>query len=217
MSEQDPQKIAAALAVELNARQGTDYEPRPVKGGFADALLAPKKGEGRPAGLLVRRAVSDAAASSAAAALAATLAVKLKDKTGALTVLAARAPAARDAEAWAEAAAQVIAGLEKAGGKAGTEFLTLDEPPAGSPFAYASWAPAKTGGLLVDVFFRTGGGKAAPKTPDAEDHWLVLLGEPESSGKAVGRAFALELPDGDAICRAWWAAPKGAGFSFRRF
>lgn len=216
MSEQDPLKIAAALAAEVNARQGTDYEPRPGTGG-ADALLAPRKGEGRPAGLLVRRAAPDAAGSAAAAALAAKLAAKLKDKAGALTLLAPRAPAAPDAEAWADAAAQVIAGLEKAGGKAGTEFLTLDEPPAGSPFGYASWAPAKSGGLLVDVFFRAGGAKAAPKTPDAEDHWLVLLGEPAASGKAAGRAFALDLPEGDAICRAWWAAPRGAGFGFRRF
>lgn len=217
MSDPDTQKLAAALAAEVNARQGTDYEPKPAKGAYADALLAPKKGEGRKAGLIVRRAAPDAAASAAAASLAERLAAKLKDKAGVLTLLASRAPRDGDAPSWTEAAALVVAGLEKAGGKAGAEFLTLDEPPAGSPFAYASWAPLTKGGLLVDVFFRAGSGKAPAKTPDAEDHWLVLLGEPAAAGKAVGRAFSLDLPDGDAICRAWWAAPKGAGFSFRRF
>jgi hypothetical protein len=216
MSDIDTQKLAAALAAEINARQGTDYEPKPAKDGFADALLAPKKGEGRKAGLIVRRAAPDAAGTAAASALAAKLAAKLKDKTGALTLLVPRAPVEKDAEAWAEAAAQVVAALEKAGGKAGTEFFTLDEPPAGSPFAYASWAPKAKSGLLLDVFFRAGGAKAPAKTAGADDHWLVLLGEPEASGKAVGRAFSLDL-QGDAICRAWWAAPKGAGFTFRRF
>lgn len=217
MSDNDTLKLAAALAAEVNARQATDYEAAPSKGGAADAVLASKKGEGRPAGLLVRRAAADAAASAAAAALAAKLSAKLKDKSGALTLLALKAPAEKDAEAWAAAAAGIVESLEKAGGKAGTEFLTLDEPPAGSPFGYASWAPREQGGLLVDLFFRSGSAKAPAKTPGAEDHWLVLLGEPEASGKVVGRAFSLDLPDGDAICRAWWAAPKGAGFSFRRF
>lgn len=215
MTQQDPQALAAALAAEVNARQGTDYEPRAAKGGLADAVLAPKKGEGRSAALLVRRAALDAGSSPAASALAAKLAAKLKDKAGALTLLVSRAPTEKDADAWADAAAHVVASLEKAGGKAGTEFLTLDEPDAGSPFAYASWAPQKAGNLLVDLFFRSGAGKPAVKGD--EDRWLVLLDEPAASGKTVGRAFSLDLPDGDAICRAWWAAPKGPTFTFRRF
>lgn len=218
MSDNDTTKIAAALAAEFNARQSADYEPRPAKGGAAEVVLASKSGAGRPAGLLVRRASVDSAASAAAEALAQKLSAKLKGKTGALALHVARAPSAADAEAWAEAAAAAVAALEKAGGKAGAEFLTLDEPPAGSPFAYASWAPqARPEGLLVDVFYRAGAPKGGAKTPGAEDHWLVLTGEPASAGKTVGRAFALDLPEGDAICRAWWAAPKGAGFVFRRF
>jgi hypothetical protein len=217
MSDIDTTKIAAALAAEFNTRQSSDYEPRAAKGGLAEIVMTSKSGAGRPAGLIVRRAAADAAATAAVDAIAQKLAAKLKGKTGALTLHAAHAPSAKDADAWAEAAAQAVAALEKGGGKAGAEFLTLDEPPAGSPFGYASWAPgARPDGLLVDAFFRAGSAKAA-KTPGAEDHWLVLLDEPTASGKAVGRAFALDLPEGDAICRAWWAAPKGAGFSFRRF
>jgi len=67
------------------------------------------------------------------------------------------------------------------------------------------------------VFYRAGGARGGARTPGAEDHWLVLVGEPAAPGEAVGRAFALDLPEGDAVCRAWWAAPKGAGYSFRRF
>ncbi len=216
MSGPDHQKIAAALAAEINARQGADYEPAPAKGGPAELVLASKSGAGRPAGLLVRRAEPDAAASAAAAAVAARLAAKLKDKTGVLALQAVRAPSEKDAAAWADAAASALAALEAQGGKAGDEFLTLDEVPPGAPFAYLSWAPkARPEGLLVEIFSRAGGAKAA--APAAGDHWLVLLGEPAPEGKAVGRAFALDLPDGDAICRAWWAAPKGAGWTFRRF
>ncbi|HEX4048536.1 MAG TPA: hypothetical protein VH309_11905 [Elusimicrobiota bacterium] len=216
MSDIDTRKLAAALAAEVNARQSADYEARPAKDGYADALLARKKGEGRSAGLIVRRAAPDAAGSAAASALAAKLAAKLGEKSGALTLLAPRPPAAADAEAWSAAAAEVIAALEKAGTKTGSDLMTLDDPPAGSPFDYASWTPLAKGGLKVDVFFRSGAARAKPKASDAEDHWLVLLGEPAPAGKACGRAFALDL-QGDAVCRAWWAEPKGSGFAFRRF
>ncbi|MBI3563949.1 MAG: hypothetical protein HY079_01985 [Elusimicrobia bacterium] len=218
MSDNDTLKIAAALAAEFNARQSADYEPRPAKGGAAEVVLASKSGAGRPAGLIVLRPAVDAAAQAAADAVAQKLAAKLKGRTGALALHASRAPSAADADAWADAAAAAVAALEKAGGKAGAEFLTLDEPPSGSPFGYASWAPqARPEGLLVEVFYRSGAAQAAPKTSGAEDHWLVLLGEPSAPGKAVGRAFALDLPEGDAVCRAWWAAPKGGGWTFRRF
>jgi hypothetical protein len=210
-------KIAAALAAEVNSRQGADYEPKAAKGGAAPILLASKSGSGRAAGLLVRTPAADAGASAAAQSLADALAAKLKGRTGVLCLHAASAPSAGDAAAWAKAAETALTALEAQGGKAGDEFLTLDEPPPGSPFAYLSWSPkARPEGLLVEVFFRAGGAKPAA-TPGAEDHWLVLLGEDAPSGKAVGRAFALDLPDGDAVCRAWWAAPKGSGWSFRRF
>lgn len=218
MSDTETTQIAAALAAEFNARQAADYEPKPAKGGAAGVLLASKSGAGRPAGLLVLRPAADASAQAAADAVAQKLAAKLKGKTGILALHAPHAPAAKDADAWAEAAASAVAALEKGGGKAGAEFLTLDEPPAGSPFGYASWAPqARPEGLLVEVFYRSGAAKGAMKTPGAEDHWLVLVGEPAPAGKAVGRAFALDLPEGDAVCRAWWAAPKGGGWTFRRF
>jgi hypothetical protein len=216
MSAIDAVKLAAALAAEVNARQSSDYEAKASKDGYADALLARKKGEGRSAGLIVRRPSPDAAGSAAASSLAAKVAAKLEGKSGSLTLLAPRAPSAADVEAWSEAASQVVAALEKAGVKTGSDLMTLDDPPAGSPFDYASWTPRPTGGLLLDVFFRAGKSIAKPKAPDAEDHWLVLLGEPAPAGKAVGRAFPLDL-HGDAVCRAWWAVPKGAGFSFRRF
>jgi hypothetical protein len=216
MSDIDSHKLAAALAAEVNAKQGTDYEAKDAKDGYAAALLARKKGEGRSAGLLVRRAATDAAGTAAASALAAKVAATLKGKSGALTLLASRAPRPGDVEAWSEAAASLIAALEKAGVKTGSDLMTLDEPPAGSPFDYASWTPLAKGGLLVDVFFRAGDGPAKPKAPDADDHWLVLVGDAPPAGKAVGRAFSLDL-QGDAVNRAWWAEPKGAGFSFRRF
>ncbi len=133
-----------------------------------------------------------------------------------MTLLASRAPRGTDVESWTEAAAQVVAALEKSGVKTGSDLMTLDDPPAGSPFDYASWTPLAKGGLLVDVFFRAGSGPAKPASSDAEDHWLVLLGEAAPAGKTVGRAFSLDL-QGDAVCRAWWAEPKGAGFAFRRF
>ena len=216
MNDFDSRKLAAALAAEVNGNQGTDYEAKETKDGYAAALLVRKKGAGRSAGLIVRRPVADAAGSSAAYALAAKVAAKLKDKAGALTLLAPRALRAGDVEAWSEAAAAVIVALEKAGVKTGSDLMTLDDPPAGSPFEYASWTPQAKGGLLLDVFFRAGDGPAKPKAPDAEDHWLVLVGEKAPAAKAVGRAFSLDL-QGDAVTRAWWAEPKGDGFTFRRF
>lgn len=216
MIDLDNRKLAAALAAEVNAKQQTDYEVRDAKDGFAAAVLARKDGQGRSAGLVVRCAVPDAGAAAAASALAAKVADRLKDKSGALMLLASRAPRLGDAAAWSEAAAQVVEALEKAGVKTGSDLMTLDEPPAGSPFDYASWTPRAKGGLLLDVFFRSGAGAEKPSASDAQDHWLVLVGEAPPAGKAVGRAFSLDL-QGDAVNRAWWAEPKGSGFSFRRF
>jgi hypothetical protein len=209
-------KLASAMAAEANARQGTDFEATASKDGYADAILARKKSAGHSAGLLIRRPVADEAGSAAASAVAAKTAAILGAKFGVLTLLASRPPAPRDAASWGEAAARIVALLEKTGVKPGGDLMTLDETPAGSPFDYASWAPQPKGGLTVDVFYRSGAGRAQPKNPAAEEHWLILLGEDAPSGKAVGRAFTLDVK-GNAVCRAWWAVPKGDGFTFRRF
>lgn len=212
----DARKLAAALAAELKAKQQTDYEVRDAKDGYASAVLARKDGQTRSAGLLIKSALPDAASAAASSALAAKVAEKLKDKAGALMVLAPRAPQSGDVEAWSAAAAQIVDALEKAGVKTGSDLMTLDEPPAGSPFDYASWTPSPKGGLLLDVYFRSGKGAEKPEKADAQDHWLVVVGDAPPPGKAVGRAFSLDL-QGDAVSRAWWAEPKGAGFAFRRF
>ena len=216
MSPVDARKLAAALAAEVKAKQQTEYEVRASKDGYSSAVLARKDGQGRSAGLLVRDAAPDAASAAAASALAAKVAEKLKDKSGSLMVLAPRAPKPGDVEAWTAATVQIVDALEKAGVKTGSDLMTLDEPPAGSPFDYASWTPRPKGGLLLDVYFRSGQGAQKPAAPDAEDHWLVVVGDAPPAGTAVGRAFSLDL-QGDAVSRAWWAEPKGSGFSFRRF
>ena len=216
MSAADPKKLAAALAAELKAKQQAEYEVRAAKDGYASAVLARKDGQSRAAGLLIRDGSADAGSAAAANALAAKLAEKLKDKSGSLSLLAPRAPKADDVEAWSAAAAAIVESLEKAGVKTGSDLMTLDEPPAGSPFDYASWTPRTKGGLLLDVYFRSGKGAAKPEKSDAEDHWLVVVGDAPPAGTAVGRAFSLDL-QGDAVSRAWWAEPKGAGFTFRRF
>jgi hypothetical protein len=216
MSPIDPLKLAAALAAEVNARQATDYEAKPSQGGAVAARFVSKKGEARPAGLLLRPASLDAAASAAASALAARLDAALKGKAGVLSLMTKQAPGEKEVEAWAAAAAQAVEGLESSAGKEGGDFLVLEEPPAGAPFGYASWAPGGKGGLTVDVLFRAGVSAEPAKSAEAEDHWLVLTGEPAASGGAVGRAFGLSLPEGAKIRRAWWAAPAGDGFGFRR-
>lgn len=212
----DARKLAAALAEEVKAKQQTEYVVRDAKDGYASAVLARKDGQGRSAGLLIKSAAPDAGSAAAASALAAKVADKLKDKSGSLMVLAPRPPKPGDVEAWSAAAVAIVDALEKAGVKTGSDLMTLDEPPAGSPFDYASWTPRPKGGLLLDVYFRSGKGAEKPATPDAEDHWLVVVGDAPPAGKAVGRAFALDL-QGDAVSRAWWAEPAGAGFAFRRF
>jgi hypothetical protein len=210
----DIRKLAAALAAEVNAKQSADYEARASKDVDSDALLASKKGEKRAVALIVRRADVETSSAPAAAELAAKLAAKLDGKSGALTVLASRAPSAADAEAWSEAAAELIPALEKAGGE--SDLLTLYDPPAGSPFDYVSWAPAAKGGLILDVLVRPEASKEKTAAAGTEDHWLILLGHPESAGKAAGSVFTMDLA-GQKISRAWWAKPKDDGFSFRRF
>lgn len=214
MPDIDNRKLAAALAAEVNATQASDYEARAAKDADCDALLASKKGEKREIALIVRRAAADAAGSAAASELAAKLGAKLGGKSGALTLLAPRAPGAEDVETWSEAASQLLVAMEAAGGD--SRLLTLYDPPAGSPFDYASWAPAAKGGLLVDVFFRPETAKEKTAAAGGEDHWLVLLGHPAPDGKASGRVFALDLQS-QKISRAWWADPKDDGFAFRRF
>ncbi len=213
MSDTETTKLAAALAAEVNARQSSDYEPRAAKGGLTELVMTSKSGAARPAGLIVRRTAPEAAAAAVMESVAQKTAAKLKGKTGALSLLVPRAPSAKDVDAWAEAAAQVVAALEK-GAKPDADLLTLDDPPAECPFLYASWSPrSRPDGLLVDAFYRGPAGKPL----GADDHWMVLLDVPAAAGKAVGRAFALEVPEGAAVRRAWWAAPKGSGFAFRRF
>jgi hypothetical protein len=214
VNPEETRRLAAALAAEVNAKQAADYEARPSEDGACDALLVSKKGEKRAAALVVRRADADAAGAAAASALASDLARKLDGKSGALTLLASRAPLDADVEEWAEAASQLVPALEKAGGDG--DLLTLYDPPAGSPFDYVSWSPAAKGGLLLDIFYRPETAKAKTAASGGEDHWLVLLGHPAAAGKSTGRVFALDL-QGQKISRAWWAEPEGAGFAFRRF
>ncbi|MFI5346350.1 MAG: hypothetical protein ACHQ51_08245 [Elusimicrobiota bacterium] len=211
MTDSNPLSIAAALASQLNAA-GADYSARAANG-TADALLVPKADAAKTVGLVLRQVASDAPADAAAIAVGEKLKSFVAKRTGVLSVLAQKTPKAADAAALAAGIEKALAALDAAA--AGADGLKiLENPPAGSGFEYASWAP-QSESLAIELLFRVPTEHTEVKTDGASAHWLAFV-LPDDR-RPVVRAVPVKMPAGDVVKRLWWAFPKKGGWTFLPF